>query len=131
MWLKRTTKSFNSHPFTIALVLLVLFCLCFAFRFHLLFSFSLTLIISIVYCLNFTLLLLHLITTQLLSHLSLWSIIFIISMLIIDIFYRFNYTSLLLHLIIRYLLNIFYNNYAINICLTQLLWFMQISLILY
>ena len=42
---------------------------------------------SIFYCYNYTLLLLHLIITHLVSHLSLSSIVFIISTLIIGIFY--------------------------------------------
>ena len=95
-----------------------------AFLLHLLFSLSLTLIIGIFYCLNCTSLILHLITTHLVSHVSLSSIIFIISKLIIGIFYCLNYTSLLLHLIITHLVNIFYNNYVINICPRQLLGFM-------
>ena len=70
----------------------------FAYLFHVLFSLSLTPIISLFYCLNYTLLLLHLITTHLVSHLSLSSIVFIISKLIICIIYCLNYTSLLLHL---------------------------------
>ena len=62
------------HLITTHLVRLVLFSLClfwffllllFAFLFHLLFPISLTLIISIFYCLNYTLLLVHLITTHL------------------------------------------------------------------
>ena len=55
------------------------------FTFHLLFSFYLTLIIGILYCLNCT--------------------------------------SLLLHLIITHLVNTLFNNYVINICPRQLLWF--------
>ena len=80
------------------------FCLfvclfCFVlFLFHLLFSLSLMLIIGIFYCLNFTLLLLHLITRHLVLHLSLSSIIFRIPALIIGIFYCLDCTSLLLHL---------------------------------
>ena len=72
------------------------------FLFHLLLSLSVTLIIDIFYCLNYILLLLHLIKTLLVSHLSLLSIVFIISMLIISICanYHLNYTLLLLHLII-------------------------------
>ena len=65
-------------------------CLFFAFSFlfNLSFLLSLTLIISIFYCLNYTSLLLHLITTHLVSHLSLSCIVFIIStLIIIDIFY--------------------------------------------
>ena len=95
-------------------------CVC-VFLFHLLFSLSLTLIINFFYCLNYTLLLLHLTTTHLVSHLTLSSIIFIISALIIDIFYCLNYTLLLLHLIKTQLVNRFYNNYVINICPRQLL----------
>ena len=85
---------------------LSLYCCCcfvYEFLFHLLFSSSLTLTISIFYCLNYTSLLLHFITTQLVSHLSLSSIIFIISTLTIIIFYCLNYTSLLLHLVITHL----------------------------
>ena len=77
----------------------------FAFLFHLLFSLSLTLIIDISYCLNYTLLLLHLITSRRVSHLSLSSIIFNISTLIIGIHYCLNCISLLGHLIITHLVN--------------------------
>ena len=52
--------------------------------------------------LNYTSLLLHLVTTHLLSHPFLSTNIFIISTLIISIFYCLNYTSLLLHLIIAH-----------------------------
>ena len=83
------------------------FSVCFfAFLFHLLFSLSLTLIIGIFYCLNYSLLLLHLITTHFVSHLSLSSV-FIISMLIISIFHCLNYTLLLLHLFITHLVTDF------------------------
>ena len=58
---------------------------------------------SIIYCLNYTPLLLYLVTTHLLSHPFLSSIIFIISTLIIGIFFCLDYTSLLLHLIITHL----------------------------
>ena len=51
--------------------------------------------------------------------------------LIISIFHCLDYTSLLLHLIITYYVSIFYNNYVINICPRQLLWFIWISLVLY
>ena len=80
------------------------FCLCFFFTFffHLLFLFPLTLI-SIIYCLNYASLLLHLVTTHLLSHLFFSSIVFIISTVIIVIFYCLNYTSLLPHFIITHL----------------------------
>ena len=129
-WLKRSTNWFISHTFAIASVLLVLFFLfSFAFLFHLLFSLSLTLVIGIFYCLNCTSLLLHLIPTYLVSHLSLSSIIFSITTLIIGIFCCLNCVSLLLDLI-TYLANIFYNNYVINIFPRQLLWFIQVSLIL-
>ena len=96
---KRTTKSFGSHPFTIASVPPLFFSVFvfFAFLFRLLFLLSLTLI-SIIYCFNYTSLLLHLFTTHLLSHPFLSSVIFIISTLIIGIFYCLNYTSLLLRL---------------------------------
>ena len=95
------------------------FLFSFASLFHLLFSLSLALIISIFYCLNYTSILLHLITTHLVSHLSLSSIIFSIPTLIIGIFYCFNCISLLLHLIKIHLVNIFCNT---NICPRQLLW---------
>ena len=80
-------------------------CVC-VFLFNFLISLSLTLIIGIFYCLNYTLLLLHLITTKLVSHLSLSSIVFIVSTLIIGIFYCLNYTSLLIHVSITYLVNL-------------------------
>ena len=92
----------------------------FAFLFYLLFSLPLTLIISIFYCLNYFSLLLHLITTRIVSCLSLSSIIFSISTLIIGIFYSLNWILLLVDLIIIHLVNIFYNNYVINICPGQL-----------
>ena len=92
-----------------------------AFLFHLLFSLSLALIISIFYCLYFTLLSLHLITTHIVSHLSLSTIIFIISDTNYQHLYCLNYTSLLFHFIITDLVNTFYKNYVINICPRQLL----------
>ena len=51
---------------------------------------SLALIIDVLSCLNYTSLLLHLITTHQVSHLSLLSIVFNISTLIINIFYCLN-----------------------------------------
>ena len=75
----------------------------FAGPFHLLFSLSLTIIISIFHCLNFTSLILHLITTHLVSHLFLSSIVFITSKLIINIFYCLHYSSLLPHFFITHL----------------------------
>ena len=84
--LKCTTNSFSSHSFTIAsvppcsflsLFVCFLLLLLFSFLFLLLFSLFLTLVIGIFHCLNYTLLLLHLITTHLVSHLSLSSIVFI------------------------------------------------------
>ena len=125
--LKHTTKPFSSHPFTIACVspwflsLFVLFL--FAFFFHLLFSLTLTLIIAIFYCFKYTSLLFHLVSSHLLSHLSLSSIIFIISTLIISVFYCLNYTLLLLYLIITHLVNTFYDKHVIKICPRQWLWF--------
>ena len=77
--------------------------LLFLFLFYLLISLSLTLIISIFYCLNYTLLLLHPSKAHPVSHISLSFIVFIISMLIIGIFYCLSYTSVLLHLIITLL----------------------------
>ena len=94
--------------------------LLFLFLFYLLISLSLTLIISIFYCLNYTLLLLHFIATRLVSHLSLSTIILSISMPTIGIFYCLNCISQLLHLIITHLVNIFYNNYVIDIWSRQL-----------
>ena len=76
----------------------------FAFLLHLLFLLSLALIIGIFYCLNYNLLLLHLISTHLVSHLSLSSLIFSISALIIGTFYCLDCILLLLHLIITHLL---------------------------
>ena len=75
----------------------------FVFLFHILFSLSLMLIIDIFYCLHYTLLLLHLITTHLVSDLSLSSGAFIIYTLIIGIFYCLIYTSLLLRVFITHL----------------------------
>ena len=109
-----TTKSFTSHPFTMASVP---YCFCLSLFFFLLFSFlffsfllyflafsfylsfllSLTLIIAIFRCLIYTSSLLHVITAHLVSHPSLSSIVFIISMLITGIFYSLNYILLLLH----------------------------------
>ena len=72
--------------------------------------------LGIFYCPNYILLLLHLNTTHLVSHLSLSSIIFvIISMLVISIFYCLNCTLLLFYPVITHLADIFYNNYVINI----------------
>ena len=73
----------------------IIFCLCFfvsvyVFFFHLLFLLSLTLIICIFNCLNYASLLLNIITMYLASHLSLLSIIFVISTLFIGIFYCLN-----------------------------------------
>ena len=58
---------------------------------------------GIFYCVNYTSLLLHLITTHFVSHLSLSSIVLIISTLIIDVFYCLDDTSLLPHLFITHL----------------------------
>ena len=60
--------------------------LLFLFFFYLLVSLSLTLIISIFYCLNYTLLFLHPSKAHLVPHISLSFIVFIISMLIIGPF---------------------------------------------
>ena len=87
--------SFCPHLFFLSLSFFCFLCLRFSFLFHLFFSLYLTLIIGIFYCLNYTLLLLHLISTHLVSYLSLSSIIFIISTL-------------------THLVNMFYNNYVIN-----------------
>ena len=62
-------------------------------------------------------LLLHLITTHLVSHLSLSSIVFIISTLIIGIFCCLDHTLLLLHLLMAHLVI----DVRINICFRQLL----------
>ena len=97
-----------------------------------------TLIIGIFYCINYTLLLLHLIITHLLNIFynnytinicptlcHTFSFIYYFHYLYVNYgnFYCLNDTSLLLHLITTHLQNIFYNNYAINICPRQLLWF--------
>ena len=70
--------------------------------FHL-FLLSLTLITDIFYRLNYTSLLLHLITTHLVSHVSLSSIIFSISALIINTFFCPDCILLLLRLILTHL----------------------------
>ena len=110
IYLSSFRYSFHHPP--LVLFLFLRFSFIYYFR-YLLFSLSLTQIINIFYCLNYTSLLLHLVTTHLVSHPSLSSIIFNISMLIIDIFYCF--ISLLFHLIITHLLNMFYNNYVIKV----------------
>ena len=92
----------NHYSFCPPLFFSIFVCF-FTFLFHLLFWLSLTLIIGIFYCLNYTLLWLHLFMTHLVSHLSLSSIVFIISTLVITIFYCLSYTSLLLHLFITQL----------------------------
>ena len=98
------------------------FAFVFAFLFHLLFLLSLTLITGIIYCLNYTSLLLHIITTHPLSHLSLSCIIFSVSVLVISIFYCLD--SICLYCILcNTPCNRFYNNYVINIYPRQLLWF--------
>ena len=120
-WRKPNLNAQQNHlALTLSVKLLsplALFCLCFffcislsstiliffAFLFHLLFSLSLRLIIGIFYCLNYTLLLLHLTGTHFVSHLSLSSIVFIISTLITGIFYCLNYNSLFIHLFITHL----------------------------
>ena len=90
-------------PLLFSVFLWFFLLLFFTFLFHLLFSLSLTLIIGIFCCLNYSSLLLNLITIHLVSHLSLSSIVFIISTLIIEIFYCLNYTSPILHLFITHL----------------------------
>ena len=67
------------HPFFFFVFVFFFFCFFLSFSFHLLFSFSLTLFIGTYYCLNYNSLLLHFIITHLTSHLSLSSIIFIVS----------------------------------------------------
>ena len=89
--------------FVCFLAFFLFFIVFVALLFYLLFLLSLTLIIDIFYRLNYNSLLLHLITANLASHLSLSSILFIISALIIGIFYCLNYTSLLLYLFITHL----------------------------
>ena len=95
---------------------LFLFGFVFPYLFHVFFSLSLTLIISIFCCLNYNSLSFHLITINLVSHLSISSIIFITSLPVICIFYCLDYTLLLLHPIITQFVNIFYDNCIINIC---------------
>ena len=107
-------------------VVAVVVLLFFAFLFHILFLLSSTLIISIFYSLNYTLLLLDLITAHLVSYLSLSSIIFSTSGLIISIFYSRDCILLSLH---NTSCNRFYNINVISICPRQLVWF--ISLILH
>ena len=117
-WRKPNLNAQQSHlALTLSLKLLPpLFFSVFVF-----FRVSLSSIILIMFfCLNYTSLLLHLMRTQLVLHLSLSSIIFITSTLIIGIFYCLNYTSLLLHLITNLVIG-FYNNYVNKICPRQLL----------
>ena len=119
---KCTAKSLSSHTFHKACVspLFLSVFVFTAFLFHLLFSLSLALMISIFYFLNCTSLLLHFIAKHLVSHLTLSSIILIISdnnyRYLLLSFHGLNYTLLLLHLIITHLVNTVYNNYVINIC---------------
>ena len=94
---------FRFVSFCFCFLLLLFFGGFFAFLLHLLFSLSLLLIIGIFYCINYNSLLLYLITTHFVSHLSLASIVLIISTLIIGIFCCLNYTSLLLHLFTTHL----------------------------
>ena len=72
----------NQLAFTLSSKLASPVCLLlfwfFTYLFHLLFSLSVTLTIGIFYCLNQTLLLVHLIITHLVLHRTLSSIIFII-----------------------------------------------------
>ena len=112
--LKLTTKSFSSHPFTIASVpppcpfsVFVLFvCVSLSSIIFIISDTYTKTLISDTYttCFyHYTSVLLHLVTIHLLLHPFLSSIIFIISTLIIGIFYCLNYTSLLLYLIITHL----------------------------
>ena len=105
----------------------VLFCFCLILRFSVICYFhylwyqllaSFTVLMTLRYYF-----ISYFMTVHLVSHLSLSSIILIISTLIISIFDCLNYTSLLLHLIITHHVNKFYNNCVIKICLRQLLWF--------
>ena len=122
LFLTKYVYIFLTHVFDelkidyIVIYFILFFLLFFVFLFHVLFPLSLALIISIFYCLNYTLVLLHLITTHLVSYLSLSSIVFIISTLIISIF---AITSPLYYAPC----NRFYINYVISICPRQLLWF--------
>ena len=73
----KNKEPFSSHTFAIACATpLLLSFFLFSFLFHLLFPLCLTLTISIFYCLNDILLLLHLITIPMVSQLYLSSIIF-------------------------------------------------------
>ena len=131
--LKRTAKSLSSYTFHKACVThLFLSVFVFAaFLFHLLFSLSLTLMISIFYFLNYTSLLLHFIAKHLLSHLTLSSIILIISdtnyQHLLLSFHGLNYTSLLLSLIITHLVNTVYNNYVINMSYAIIMIYINIT----
>ena len=97
------------HPFFFS----VFFCLFLLFYFC--FCVSLPSIVFIIpdtncrnlCCLSYSSLLLHLITTHLVPHLSLSSVVFITPMLIIGIFYCLDYTSLSLHLFIAHLVKYF------------------------
>ena len=83
-WTKPTLNAQQNHlvitpSLKLAPLLCFLLSLFFAFLFYLLFPLSLKLIISVCYCLNGISLLIHLITTPMVSHLYLSSIIFILS----------------------------------------------------
>ena len=105
-WRKLNLNAQQNHlalTFSLQLLSALALLLFFTFLIHLLFSSSLTLIICIFYCLNYTLPLLHLITTHLASHLSVSTIAFIITKLIIGILSCLNYTLLLFNLFITQL----------------------------
>ena len=117
-WTKPNLNAQQNHlAFTLSLYLAPLlyfflslfFFFCFSFLFHLLFPLCLIFIFGIFYCLNDIFLLLYLITTLMVSHLYLSSIIFILSDTNFGIFRCLNYTLPLLHLIITHLANTFDN----------------------
>ena len=108
IWKKPNLNAQQNHlSLTLSLQLpSPLFCFCLfvcLFFLHFSFIYYLTLITGIFYCLHYTWLLLNIITTHLVSHLSFSCIIFSISALIIDIFYCLDCISLLLHLVITHL----------------------------
>ena len=98
--------------FFVFVCFVVVFCVLFLLLFSL-------------YCFNYTLLLLYLISTHLTSNNSRWSIAFIISTLIITTFYWVNYTSLLLHLFITHLVIDFIITMIEKHCLKNVVIFME------
>lgn len=111
---KRSTKSFSSCTFAVACITPVFLSafVYFAFLFYALFSWFLTLTVSIFYCLNYDFLLIHLITTQCLSYLSPFNLIFSSYLTLIFVIWDgLTHTALLLYLFtisLQYTLQIYF-----------------------